>query len=85
MGFKGKLSKYFFFKWDYIFFLVILIATFILKTTMYHKYTLKYQKFHQKNVKKRYYRLCSILRHLAAYLRNPTCYYLSFIFPAILI
>jgi hypothetical protein len=22
MGFKGKLSKYFFFKWDYIFFLI---------------------------------------------------------------
>jgi hypothetical protein len=33
------------------FFLVILIEIFILKTTMYHKYTLKYQKFHQKNVK----------------------------------
>jgi hypothetical protein len=40
--------KIFFFKWDYIFFLVILIEIFILKTTMYHKYTLKYQKFHQK-------------------------------------
>jgi hypothetical protein len=27
------------------FFLVILIDIFILKTTMYHKYTLKYQKY----------------------------------------
>jgi hypothetical protein len=33
----------FFFKWDYIFFLVILIEILILKTTMYHKcnFTLK--------------------------------------------
>jgi hypothetical protein len=44
------------------FFLVILIEIFILKTTEYHKYTLKYQKFTHKKVKKRYYRLCSILR-----------------------
>jgi hypothetical protein len=50
-----------FFKWDYMFFLVIMIDIFILETTVYHKYTLKYQKFHQKNVKKRYYRLYSIL------------------------
>jgi hypothetical protein len=34
------------FKWDYIFFfLVILIEILTLKTTMYHKYTLEYQKF----------------------------------------
>jgi hypothetical protein len=36
----------------HIFFLVILIEIFILKTTVYHKYTIKYQKFTQKNVKK---------------------------------
>jgi hypothetical protein len=62
MGFKGKLSKYFFFKWDYIFFLVILIEVFILKTTVFHKYTFKYQKFTKKKVEKGYYRLYSILR-----------------------
>jgi hypothetical protein len=63
MGFKGKLSKYFFSNGiTYFFFLVILIEIFILKTTMYHKYTLKYQKITKKKVKKRYYRLCSILR-----------------------
>jgi hypothetical protein len=62
MGFEGKLSKYFFSNGITYFFLVILIEIFILKTTMYHKYTIKYQKCHQKNVKKRYYRLCSILR-----------------------
>jgi hypothetical protein len=63
MDFKGKLSKYFFFKWDYmyIFFLVILIEIFILKTTMYHKYTLKYQKFTIFFLK-RYYHLCSMFR-----------------------
>jgi hypothetical protein len=43
------------------FFLVILIEIFILKTTMYHKYTLKYQKFTKKKIKKRYYRLCFAL------------------------
>jgi hypothetical protein len=49
---------------------------------MYHKYTLTYQK----NCKKRYYRLYTILCYsLAAYLRNPICYYLSFVFPANLI
>jgi hypothetical protein len=54
MGFKGKLSKYFFSNGImYIFFLEILIEIFILKTTEYHKYTLKYQKFTHKNVKKR--------------------------------
>jgi hypothetical protein len=62
MGFKGKLSKYFFFKWDYIYFLVILIEIFILKTTMYHKYTLKYQKFTKIKKKKT---LLSSLFHLA--------------------
>jgi hypothetical protein len=63
MGFKGKLSKYFFSNGITYFFLVILIEIFILKTTVYHKYTLKYQKFtKKKNVKKRYYRLCSMLR-----------------------
>jgi hypothetical protein len=45
-----------------IFFLVILIEIFILKTTMYHKYTLTLQKY-KKKVKKRYYRLS---------LRNPS-------------
>jgi hypothetical protein len=34
MDFKGKLSKKNFFKWDYIFFLVILIEIFILKITI---------------------------------------------------
>jgi hypothetical protein len=45
MHFKGKLSKYFFSNGITYFFLVILIEIFILKTTMYHKYTLEYQKF----------------------------------------
>jgi hypothetical protein len=35
----------------HIFFLVILIEIFILKTTMYHKYTLKCQKFTKKSKK----------------------------------
>jgi hypothetical protein len=48
MGFKGKLSKHFFSNKITYFFLVILIDIFILKTTMYHKYTLKYQKFTKK-------------------------------------
>jgi hypothetical protein len=47
-------AKYFFSNEITYFFVVILM----MKTTMYHKYTLKYQK----NAKKRYYRLCSILR-----------------------
>jgi hypothetical protein len=51
MGSKGKLSKYFFSNRITYFFLVILIEIFILKTTVYHKYTLKYQKFTKKNVK----------------------------------
>jgi hypothetical protein len=34
------------------FYLVILIEILILKTTMYHKYTLKYQKFTKKKCKK---------------------------------
>jgi hypothetical protein len=38
----------FFFKWEHIIFLVILIEIFILKTTMYHKYTLTYQKYKKK-------------------------------------
>jgi hypothetical protein len=70
MDFKGKLSKYFFSNGITYFFLVILIEIFILKTTMYHKYTLKYQKFTKKKFKKRYYRLCSMFcakhwRHIA--------------------
>jgi GT2 family glycosyltransferase len=52
MDFNGKLSKYFFSNEITYFFLVVLIEIFILKTTMYHKYTLKYQKFTKKNVKK---------------------------------
>jgi hypothetical protein len=39
MGFKSKLSKYFFSNDITFFFFVILIEIFILKTTMYHKYT----------------------------------------------
>jgi hypothetical protein len=57
-GFKAKLSK----KKIQIrthTFLVTLTEIFILKITMYHKYTLIYQKY-KKNVKKKhYYRLCS--------------------------
>jgi hypothetical protein len=52
MGFKGKLLKYFFSNGITYFFLVIMIEIFILKTTVYHKYTLKYQKFTKKEVKK---------------------------------
>jgi hypothetical protein len=52
MGFKGKLSKYIFSNEITYVFLVILIEIFILKTTMYHKYTLKYQKFTKKKCKK---------------------------------
>jgi hypothetical protein len=52
MGFKGKLSKYIFSNEITYVFLVILIEIFILKTTMYHKYTLKYQKFTKKKFKK---------------------------------
>jgi hypothetical protein len=62
MGFQGKLSKYFFLNRNTYFFVLILIEIYILKTRMYHKYTLKYQKFTKKKCKKRYYRLCSILR-----------------------
>jgi hypothetical protein len=43
MGFKGKLSNFFFLMGIHIFFLLILIEIYILKTKMYHKYTLKYQ------------------------------------------
>jgi hypothetical protein len=51
MGFQGKLSKYFFLNGNTYFFVLILIEVYILKTRMYHKYTLKYQKFTKKNVK----------------------------------
>jgi hypothetical protein len=51
-GFNGKLSKYFFFKYEHIFFLEILIEIFIMKTTMYHKYTLIYQKYKKKTLLK---------------------------------
>jgi hypothetical protein len=44
-GFKAKLSKYFFSNGNTYFFLAIVIYIFILKTTMYHKYTLVYQKY----------------------------------------
>jgi hypothetical protein len=37
-------QKFFFFKWQYIFFVVILIEIFILKTTMYHKYNFTLKK-----------------------------------------
>jgi hypothetical protein len=49
MGFKGKLSKYFFSNGITYFFLVILIKIFILKTTAYHKYI---PKIHTKKCKK---------------------------------
>jgi hypothetical protein len=48
MDFKGKLSKKIFSNGITYFFLVILIEIFILKITVYHKYTLKYQKFTKK-------------------------------------
>jgi hypothetical protein len=51
MDFKGKLSKKKISNEITYFFLVILIEIFILKITVYHKYTLKYQKFTKKNVK----------------------------------
>jgi hypothetical protein len=47
----------FFLNGNTYFFVLILIEIYILKTTMYHKYTLKYQKFTKKNVEKRCYRL----------------------------
>jgi hypothetical protein len=51
MDFKGKLSKKKISNEITYFFLVILIEIFILKITVYQKYTLKYQKFTKKNVK----------------------------------
>jgi hypothetical protein len=45
-----------------IFFLVILIEIFILKTTMYHKYTLTYQKYKKKKIKTLLLYTYSILR-----------------------
>jgi hypothetical protein len=48
MDFKGKLSKKKISNGITYFFLVILIEIFILKITVYHKYTLKYQKFTKK-------------------------------------
>jgi hypothetical protein len=62
MGFKGKLSKKKKSNWDYTFFLVILTEIFILKTTMYYKYTLKYQKLTKKKCRKR---LLSSMFHFA--------------------
>jgi hypothetical protein len=50
MGFKGKLSNFFFLNGNTYFFVLILIEIYILKTTMYHKYTLKYQKFTKKKM-----------------------------------
>jgi hypothetical protein len=55
-GFKAKLSI-FFFKYEHIIFLVIAIEIFILKTTMYHKYTLTYQKYKKSKKRYLYYRL----------------------------
>jgi hypothetical protein len=89
MDFKGKLSQYFFSNGIIYFFLVILIEIFILKTTMYHKYTLKYQKFTKKKNKKRYYRLCSIFRAklggISAQSHMLLFVICSFVFPATLI
>jgi hypothetical protein len=44
MGFKGKLSKYFFSNGITYILLVILIEILILKTTMYHKYNFTLKK-----------------------------------------
>jgi hypothetical protein len=44
MGFKGKVSKYFFLNRITYFFLVTLIEILILKTTMYHKYNFTLKK-----------------------------------------
>jgi hypothetical protein len=44
MGFKGKLSKYFFSNGITYLLLVILIEILILKTTMYHKYNFTLKK-----------------------------------------
>jgi hypothetical protein len=57
-------------------FLVILIEIFNSENNNVSQVTLTYQKYKEK-VKKRYYRLCSNCP-----LRNPICYYLSFVFPA---
>jgi hypothetical protein len=43
MGFKGKLSKYFFSNGITYLLLVILIEILILKTTMYHKYNFTFE------------------------------------------
>jgi hypothetical protein len=83
MDFKGKLSQYFFSNRITYFFLVILIEIFILKTTMYHKYTLKYQKFTKKIIKKRYYRLN--IGGISAQCHMLLFVICSFVFPATLI
>jgi hypothetical protein len=58
-------QKFFFSNANTYLCLVILIEIFILKTTVYHKYTLITKI--QKKLKKRYYRLCTKhWRHLCA-------------------
>jgi hypothetical protein len=78
MGFKTKLSKYFFSNGITYFFLVILIEIFILKTTMYHKYTFNYQKFTKKNLKNAtivYVPFCAKhWRHICATLHFIICH-----------
>jgi hypothetical protein len=58
MGFKSKLSKYFFSN-DYIFFFSNSDRDFYFEN---NNVSQVYQKFTKKKVKKRYCRLCSILR-----------------------
>jgi hypothetical protein len=55
MGFKDKLSKYFFSNGITYFFLVILIEIFILKTTCITSVHLNTKNSQKKNVKKCYY------------------------------
>jgi hypothetical protein len=70
--FKAKLSKYFFSNRNTYSFLVFLIEIFILKTTMYYKYTLTYQKYKKKSKKKTLLssilKVCSILRSSVIFL-----------------
>jgi hypothetical protein len=77
-----------FFQMGTHFFLVILIEISILKTTMYQKYTFTYLPKIQKKSKKKKTVIIVYAQtalHFAAYLRNPICYDLSFVFPGNLI
>jgi hypothetical protein len=46
----SRTAPNFFFNVNTYFFFVILIEIFILKTIMYHKYTLTYQKYKKKKI-----------------------------------